>query len=36
MPSPCPKPSSKDASHVYEVERRAAHCERPGFRFTAL
>ncbi len=22
----------KDASHLYEVERRARHAERPGFR----
>lgn len=26
----------KDASHVYEVERRARHCERPGFRISEL
>lgn len=26
----------KDASHLYEVERRARHCERPGFRVTEL
>jgi quercetin dioxygenase-like cupin family protein len=25
-----------DASHLYEVERRARHCERPGFRITEL
>lgn len=28
--------SVKDASHLYEVERRARHCERPGFRITEL
>jgi quercetin dioxygenase-like cupin family protein len=26
----------KDASHVYEVERRAYHAERPGFRISEL
>lgn len=26
----------KDASHVYEVERRACHAERPGFRISEL
>lgn len=36
MPSPHPKPAVKDASHLYEVERRARHCERPGFRITEL
>jgi quercetin dioxygenase-like cupin family protein len=30
------KESLKDASHLYEVERRARHCERPGFRITEL
>jgi mannose-6-phosphate isomerase-like protein (cupin superfamily) len=25
-----------DASHLYEVERRARHAERPGFRITEL
>src|SRR5262245_6813553 len=25
-----------DASHLYEVERRARHCERKGFRITEL
>lgn len=35
MPAP-QKPSLKDASHLYEVERRARHCERPGFRITEL
>jgi len=26
----------KDASHLYEVERRAVHAERPGFRISEL
>ena len=26
----------KDASHLYEVERRAEHAARPGFRMTEL
>jgi quercetin dioxygenase-like cupin family protein len=26
----------KDASHLYEVERRVRHAERPGFRITEL
>jgi len=26
----------KDASHLYEVERRALHAERPGFRISEL
>jgi quercetin dioxygenase-like cupin family protein len=26
----------KDGSHLYEVERRACHAERPGFRITEL
>jgi quercetin dioxygenase-like cupin family protein len=26
----------KDASHLYEVERRAIHAERSGFRITEL
>jgi mannose-6-phosphate isomerase-like protein (cupin superfamily) len=26
----------KDASHLYEVERRARHAERPGFRIAEL
>ena len=26
----------KDASHLYPVERRARHCERPGFRINEL
>ena len=28
--------SLKDASHLYEVERRASHAERPGFRINEL
>lgn len=28
--------SFKDASHLYEVERRAVHAERPGFRISEL
>ena len=28
--------SLKDASHLYEVERRAHHAERPGFRINEL
>ncbi|HXA96809.1 MAG TPA: cupin domain-containing protein [Candidatus Dormibacteraeota bacterium] len=28
--------SVEDASHLYEVERRARHAERPGFRITEL
>ena len=26
----------KDASHLYEVERRTSHAERPGFRINEL
>jgi quercetin dioxygenase-like cupin family protein len=26
----------KDASHLYEVERRALHAQRPGFRISEL
>lgn len=26
----------KDASHLYQVERRAKHAERPGFKITEL
>ena len=26
----------KDSSHLYEVERRACHAERPGFRISEL
>jgi quercetin dioxygenase-like cupin family protein len=26
----------RDSSHLYEVERRAYHAERPGFRITEL
>src|ERR1051326_9150048 len=36
MPAAQPKASVKDASHLYEVERRARHCEREGFRITEL
>jgi len=28
--------SYKDASHLYEVERRATHAARPGFRISEL
>jgi quercetin dioxygenase-like cupin family protein len=31
-----PKESLPDASHLYEVERRARHAERPGFWITEL
>ena len=30
------KGSLKDASHLYEVERRAIHLQRPGFRISEL
>ncbi|MDB5808126.1 MAG: cupin protein [Betaproteobacteria bacterium] len=30
------KTAVKDASHLYEVERRARHAERPGFRINEL
>ena len=30
------KQAVKDASHLYEVERRARHAERPGFRISEL
>ena len=30
------KEALKDASHLYEVERRAQHLQRPGFRITEL
>ena len=36
MPAPSPKQAVTDASHLYEVERRARHCERPGFRISEL
>ena len=29
-------PGVKDSSHLYEVERRARHAERPGFRISEL
>ena len=31
-----PTSGLKDASHLYEVERRARYAERPGFRITEL
>jgi mannose-6-phosphate isomerase-like protein (cupin superfamily) len=31
-----PTTAVKDASHLYEVERRARHAERPGFRISEL
>ena len=36
MPAAQPKQPLPDASHLYQVERRAYHCERPGFRITEL
>ncbi len=30
------KPALEDGSHLYEVEHRAYHLERPGFRITEL
>ena len=36
MPAQQQKQAVKDASHLYEVERRARHCERPGFRITEI
>ncbi|MEJ0075973.1 MAG: cupin domain-containing protein [Alphaproteobacteria bacterium] len=36
MPAAQQKQGLQDASHLYEVERRARHCERPGFRITEL
>ena len=36
MSTPQKKEAVKDASHLYEVERRARHCERPGFRITEI
>jgi len=35
MPAALKQPV-KDASHLYEVERRARHCERPGFRISEI
>ena len=35
MPAAAKSPV-KDASHLYEVERRARHCEREGFRISEL
>lgn len=34
--SPQKREPVKDASHLYEVERRARHAERPGFRISEL
>jgi len=31
-----PMEAVTDSSHLYEVERRARHAERPGFRITEL
>jgi quercetin dioxygenase-like cupin family protein len=31
-----PKEAVRDASHLYEVERRAYHLQRPGFRVSEL
>jgi quercetin dioxygenase-like cupin family protein len=31
-----PKAPLTDATHLYEVERRARHCERSGFRITEM
>lgn len=31
-----PQQAIKDASHLYEVEHRAEHAARPGFRITEL
>jgi quercetin dioxygenase-like cupin family protein len=31
-----PMQAVKDSSHLYEVERRARHAERPGFRISEL
>lgn len=36
MPAQQQTQAVKDASHLYEVERRARHCERPGFRITEI
>lgn len=36
MPAAHTKSPVRDASHLYEVERRARHCERPGFRISEL
>jgi mannose-6-phosphate isomerase-like protein (cupin superfamily) len=33
---PTPAPAVKDASALYEVERRAYHAARPGFRIAEL
>lgn len=34
--TPKPGQSVPDASHLYEVERRTRHLERPGFRISEL
>ena len=36
MPAAQPKAPVNDASHLYEVERRARHCEREGFRISEM
>jgi mannose-6-phosphate isomerase-like protein (cupin superfamily) len=36
MPDGDSMESLKDASHLYEVERRAWHAQRPGFRINEL
>jgi quercetin dioxygenase-like cupin family protein len=36
MKPPLVTDSFEDAAHLYEVEHRARHLERPGFRITAL
>ena len=35
MPAALKQPM-KDAAHLYEVERRSRHCERPGFRISEI
>jgi quercetin dioxygenase-like cupin family protein len=36
MENALPKQALKDASHLYAVERRAYHLQRPGFRISEL
>ena len=36
MPAVQQKQGLQDASHLYEVERRARHCERDGFRISEI
>lgn len=36
MSAPRTREAVKDASHLYEVERRAYHLQRPGFRVAEL